>query len=324
MTNDISWKPEYIGDNKPNQDNLPYFPSDELKECVKLAIKLERPLLLMGEPGSGKTRLAKAIVDEFTQKYKDILEGKNLTKYPYETWYVKSTSRARDGLYIYDAIGRLRDAQLAGVNQLDEQGLKHLKDPKQEKYIKFGALGEAFKNSVCRTVVLIDEIDKADIDFPNDLLLELDEKRFFIEETQTWVPDGEIKAPSPIIIITSNNEKDLPDAFLRRCVFHYLDFPDDETLIKIIQSKLCQNKKREFEETKLEDVSNNILEKFLEIRGETENSSGKKVSTSELIDWVEALIEYHKLEEINDLLKDKTPYLSLLLKTQESLTRYQQ
>ncbi|MEC4817676.1 MAG: MoxR family ATPase [Scytonema sp. PMC 1069.18] len=296
----------------------PYIPSDELKESVKLAIALKRPLLVMGAPGCGKTRLAGAIAYEFTQRNRALLESLGLKTYPYETWYVKSTSRARDGLYIYDAIGRLRDAQLAAVKQLNEKELERLKDSNQEGYIKFGPLGKAFTSQL-RTVLLIDEIDKADIDFPNDLLLELDEKRFFIEETQTWVPAPEQPAPPPIAIVTSNNEKDLPDAFLRRCIFHYLDFPTKDELVKIVsvhfQGKLPKSKS--------ESLTEKIVAEFLQLREDTDKTSGKQVSTSELIDWVAALLEFEAPQNIRTQLKPgKLPFLGLLLKTPDAYIRY--
>jgi MoxR-like ATPase len=294
----------------------PYLPSEELKESVRLAIALERPLLLMGAPGCGKTRLASAIAYEFTQKNQQFLQSHRLKTYPYETWYIKSTSRARDGLYIYDAVARLRDAQLAGVKKLDKEGRKRLKDPSQKGYIKFGALGKAFQRSL-RTIVLIDEIDKADIDFPNDLLLELDEKRFFIEEIAEEIPNPEKQVSSPIVIITSNNEKDLPDAFLRRCLFHYLEFPSQQELIEII--------KIHFQEEKLPELlTETLVKSFLELREGTDKNTGKQVSTSELIDWIKALLLSFSKEEISRRLQlGKIPFLGSLLKTRDEQIRYE-
>jgi MoxR-like ATPase len=324
MNNNSKWNLQYTGVNPKIEEGKdwgrhisPYLPSDELKECVRLAIALERPLLLMGAPGCGKTKLASAIAYEFTQNNQELLKSKDLTSYPYETWYVKSTSRARDGLYIYDAVGRLRDAQLAGIKELDDKGLQRLRDENQKGYIKHGPLGKAFQNDL-RTIVLIDEIDKADIDFPNDLLLELDEKRFFIEETQTWVPDKDEPAPSPIVIITSNNEKDLPNAFLRRCIFYYLEFPGKEQLVKIIKAHFPGN---DLPDLLTEDLVNS----FLELRETTNKNSSKQASTSELIDWVQALKISCSPEQISEKLKQgEFPFLGVLLKTQEEQIRYRQ
>ncbi|MEO0934420.1 MAG: MoxR family ATPase, partial [Cyanobacteria bacterium J06641_2] len=194
----------------------PYLPNEELIEAVNLAIYLERPLLLKGEPGCGKTRLARAVAYELGL--------------PLETWYIKSTTQAKDGLYSYDAVTRLRDAQLVAAGRIiKDEDIPRISD--SATYVKWGPLGRAFQNSQ-RTVVLIDEIDKADIDFPNDLLLELDQQKFIVDETGEEIT---AKAP-PIVFITSNDEKDLPDAFLRRCLFHYVEFPTPERLIEIINS----------------------------------------------------------------------------------------
>ena len=272
----------------------PYLPNADLVEAVNLAIYLERPLLLKGEPGSGKTRLAQAIAYEL-----DL---------PFETWYVKSTSKARDGLYIYDAVSRLRDVQLASSGRLSETDLQRIDNP--ESYIRLGALGRAFQNEQ-RTVVLIDEIDKADLDFPNDLLLELDERRFIVEET-----GQEFKAKfSPIVIITSNDEKELPDAFLRRCLFHFIEFPKHERLLEIVKAHFPS-------------ASNSVLEKalerFQELREEIrveKGDVGKQVSTSELIDWFRLLSRYPDDEALSKL-DGKLPYLGVLLKSWEDHARY--
>jgi MoxR-like ATPase len=273
----------------------PYLPSQELVEAVNLAIFLERPLLLKGEPGCGKTLLASAVANEL-----------NLNL---ECWYVKSTSRARDGLYIYDAVGRLRDAQLAASNRLTPEQIQRIDDP--TAYVRWGPLGRAFQEKQ-RTVVLIDEIDKADIDFPNDLLLELDEKRIIVEET-----GQEIKATAaPIVFITSNDEKDLPDAFLRRCLFHYVEFPDDQRLKKIICTIFKDNISVELVEK--------AVQRFLELRktiADSRGEAGKNVSTSELIDWVKVLKKYPEDESLRKL-DGKLPFLGVLLKSWADHQRY--
>jgi len=272
----------------------PYLPNEELIEAVNLAIQLERPLLLKGEPGCGKTKLARAVAYELGL--------------PFETWYVKSTSRAKDGLYTYDAVGRLRDAQLASVGQMSPEEMRKIKDP--ETYVNWGPLGNAFQNPQC-TVVLIDEIDKADIDFPNDLLLELDELRFVVEETRK-----EVRAnATPIVFITSNDEKDLPDAFLRRCLFHYVEFPDDERLIEIIHILFPQSS---------EELVEKAVVRFLELRDtmyKDKGNAGKKVSTSELIDWFKMLRRYPE-DEILSKLEGKLPFPGVLLKSWDDHRRY--
>jgi MoxR-like ATPase len=270
------------------------LPSEELVEAVNLAIFLERPLLIKGEPGCGKTRLARAVAYEL-----------NL---PYEAWHIKSISRAKDGLYRYDAVGRLRDAQLAAAGRLSDEKIQEIDQP--HTYVRWGALGRAFQNQQ-RTVVLIDEIDKADIDFPNDLLLELDEQRFVVEET-----GEEIQAnAAPIVIITSNDEKDLPDAFLRRCLFHYVEFPPRDRLIQIVQA---------FFPTTPEALVDAIIERFLQLREEMrkdQGDGGKKVSTSELMDWVRVLSRYSE-DEALEKLADELLYPGVLLKSWEDYRRY--
>jgi MoxR-like ATPase len=272
----------------------PYLPNPELVEAVNLAIYLERPLLLKGEPGCGKTQLASAVAYELSL---------NL-----EAWYVKSTSRARDGLYTYDAVGRLRDAQLAVSNRLTPQQIQRIDDP--TAYVRWGPLGRAFQQEQ-RTMVLIDEIDKADIDFPNDLLLELDERRFIVEETGQEI---EAKA-APIVIITSNDEKDLPDAFLRRCLFHYVEFPNSETLVQIINVLFPTTSKA---------LVTQAITRFLQLREEMrkdKGEAGKKVSTSELIDWFRVLRKYPE-DQVLQKLDGKLPYAGVLLKSWEDHVRY--
>jgi len=293
---------EYIGTKQPQpgesgrngQTLSPYLPSPELVEAVNLAIYLERPLLLKGEPGCGKTQLASAVAYELGL--------------PSEAWYVKSTSRALDGLYSYDAVGRLRDAQLTSSRHSSDDHLQRIEDP--STYIRWGALGKAFQQTQC-TVVLIDEIDKADIDFPNDLLLELDERRFRVEEI-----DAEIKAiVSPIVFITSNDEKDLPDAFLRRCLFHYVEFPNSTRLSEIIRSRFPRAS---------QELIDQAISRFLELREEMrkdKGEAGKKASTSELIDWFRVLHRYPE-EEALTRLDGKLPFAGILLKSWEDHIRY--
>ena len=226
-----------------------YVTTDDLNMAVNAAINLERPLLIKGEPGTGKTLLA--------------IEVAKALGMPLIEWHIKSTTKAVNGLYEYDAVSRLRDSQL-GEKGVDEIG----------NYIEKGPLWHAFE-SHDQAVVLIDEIDKADIEFPNDLLQELDRMEFFVYETQQT-----IKAKQrPLIIITSNNEKELPDAFLRRCFFHYIQFPKNETMEKIIN-------------VHFPDIKNNLLKEALEVFYSIRDVNGikKKPSTSELLDWIKLLL----------------------------------
>lgn len=314
-TGDIEYQP------KPDSQNTgfierrlyPYLPSEELVKAVNLAIYLQRPLLLQGEPGCGKTLLARAIAYEFGQR----LQVKN---YPYFSWNIKSTTRAKEGLYTYDAVGRLRDAQLVGTDSYqtylkEEENIQlfeRLQNP--GSYITWGALGNAFREKKHRPIVLIDEIDKADIDFPNDLLLELEEQCFRVAETNNKI---EAKQP-PIVIITSNNEKELPSAFLRRCIFYYIEFPSYDDLIKIVNAH--------FPDSLEQDLIEDAVDKFIELR-ETGSSrrNGKKASTSELLDWIRWLKHYSNEEawEIIDTLANNQPLLGALLKTKEDQERYQ-
>ncbi|MFB2891677.1 AAA family ATPase [Aerosakkonemataceae cyanobacterium BLCC-F50] len=289
----------YTGEKRPSREECelyglePYIPSPELVEAVNLTIFLKkRPLLLKGEPGSGKTRLARAVAYELGL--------------PYESWYIQSTTKAKDGCYTYDAIARLHDAQLA---RLDEQKLSKVDN--LWNYIKLGPLGRAFENSQ-RTVVLIDEIDKADLDFPNDLLQVLDEKRFTIPEIKVREKEAEkeyeIKAKEPpIIFITSNDEKDLPDAFLRRCLFHYIEFPKYAELVNIINAHFPNT---------ASPVVGAAVKRFQGLRDEMDNSRGrtdKKVSTSELIDWFTILRQYPE-DELLAKLQGELPFAETLLK----------
>jgi MoxR-like ATPase len=295
---------EYTGTKQPQPGArgangellLPYLPNADLVEAVNLAMYLERPLLLKGEPGCGKTQLAIAVAYEL---------GLNL-----EFWAVKSTSRARDGLYVYDAVGRLRDAQLAAVGRLNQAQIEQIDGP--ETYVRWGALGRAFRADRC-TVTLIDEIDKADIDFPNDLLLELDQRRFTVEETGQVVT---AQVP-PIVIITSNDEKDLPDAFLRRCLFHYVEFPRSDRLTEIVQARFPQASPL---------IVESAIARFLELRDQMrkdKGEAGKKVSTSELLDWFQVLRRYPEDEALKKL-NGQLPFAGILLKSWTDHLRYLQ
>ena len=226
-----------------------YVASDDLKLAVNAAIALQRPLLVKGEPGTGKTLLAEQLAAAL---------GSRLI-----TWHVKSTTKAQQGLYEYDAVSRLRDSQL-GVDTVHD--VRH--------YIRKGKLWEAFDSDE-RVVLLIDEIDKADIEFPNDLLQELDRMEFFVYETGETIRARQ----RPIIVITSNNEKELPDAFLRRCFFHYIKFPDRETMGRIVDVHFPNLKKTLLKEA---------LEVFFELRDVP--GLKKKPSTSELLDWLKLLM----------------------------------
>ena len=226
-----------------------YIATQDLKIAVNAAVALERPLLIKGEPGTGKTVLA--------------YEMARALNAPLITWHIKSTTKAHNGLYEYDAVSRLRDSQL---------GEERVHDVRN--YLKPGKLWEAFTSPV-RPILLIDEIDKADIEFPNDLLQELDRMEFFVQETGETIR-AEVR---PIVVITSNNEKELPDAFLRRCFFHYIRFPDDETMKAIIAVHFPGIKPR---------LVSEALKTFYEIR----DTPGlkKKPSTSELLDWLKLLM----------------------------------
>jgi MoxR-like ATPase len=226
-----------------------YVATEDLTVAVNAAIRLERPLLVKGEPGTGKTVLAEEIAAALGA--------------PLLTWHVKSTTKAQQGLYEYDAVSRLRDSQLGDARVSDIAN-----------YIKRGKLWEAFV-SPARPVLLIDEIDKADIEFPNDLLLELDRMEFHVYETGETIR----AAQRPVMIITSNNEKELPDAFLRRCFFHYIRFPDAETMQRIVEVHFPGIKKRLMEEA---------LRLFFEVREVP--GIKKKPSTSELLDWLKLLV----------------------------------
>jgi MoxR-like ATPase len=250
-----------------------YIASGPLVDAVNCAMALERPLLIKGEPGTGKTLLARHVA-----------EGLGM---PMESWHVKSTSKAADGLYVYDTVQRLNDARFGDGDVGDIR-----------RYIKLGPLGRAFAAEQ-RHVLLIDEIDKADLEFPNDLLLELDEMRFTIAET-----GDEVRAKQrPVVLITSNNEKELPDAFLRRCVFHFIEFPDRELMTRIVAVHHPNL------DTALLDQ---VLVKFYWLREQSELR--KKPSTSELVDWIAALLRAGIGRE---QLEAHIPFVGALLKTEQ-------
>ena len=263
-----------------------YIATDDLMMAVNAAITLSRPLLIKGEPGTGKTQLAQEIARAL---------GK-----PLHEWHIKSTSKAQQGLYEYDAVSRLRDSQLGDARVHDIAN-----------YILKGKLWEAFESDV-QPVLLIDEIDKADIEFPNDLLRELDRMEFYVYETRALVRARH----RPIIVITSNNEKELPDAFLRRCFFHYIRFPDEETMTRIVDVHYPKLRK---------DLLAEALSAFFRLR----EAPGlrKKPSTSELLDWIKLLVAEQIPPEAlrtDDPKKLLPPLYGALLKNEQDVHLFEQ
>ena len=257
------------------QGTQEYVASEQLLSAVNVAIALQKPLLIKGEPGTGKTMLAEAVAKSL---------GKKLI-----IWNIKSTTKAQDGLYMYDTIQRLYDGQFGENDVLDIS-----------QYIKLGKLGEAFDSDE-QVILLIDEIDKADLEFPNDLLWELDQMEFYIHETKRTVKAKQ----RPIVFITSNAEKELPDAFLRRCIFHYIDFPDKALMEEIVKVHFPN----------VDDaLLKNAMDVFYEIR--SFRDIRKKPSTSELIDWVNALqIGGIPVEKI----KKELPFIGVVVKKDEDM-----
>jgi MoxR-like ATPase len=254
-----------------------YILSDALREIVNAAIVLQRPLLLKGEPGTGKTELAQVIADDLNLR---LLR-----------WNIKSTSKATEGLYVYDTVQRLNDSRFHDRNVSDIR-----------QYIKMGRLGEALCSNE-QVVLLIDEIDKADLEFPNDLLYELDQMSFDVVETG----DHYKAKHRPIVVITSNSEKELPDAFLRRCLFHYIEFPDSEMMEKIAAVHYPDLRST---------LISQIVARFFFIRQRYDLK--KRPSTSELLDWVQAIVAGGVSEKE---LNKRLPYLGVLLKTEEDVAR---
>ncbi len=258
------------------QGTASYIASEDLKHAVNVAVALARPLLVRGEPGTGKTLLAENLA---------LSLGLPLIR-----WHVKSTTKARDGLYVYDTVARLHDSRFGDATNVRDIA----------RYIKLGPLGEALA-APSRVVLLIDEIDKADLEFPNDLLHELDAMKFRIDETGKEIAAVE----RPIVIITSNNEKELPDAFLRRCVFHYIQFPNRELMAEIV---------RVHHPDITDKVLDNALEVFFGLRATPKLR--KKPSTSELVDWILAL---KKANVDLSRVSGGIPFLGTLLKTEQDV-----
>lgn len=333
----MEYKGKKLIEGDINLNLYPYKPDEDLVNAVNIAIYLNRPLLVRGRPGTGKSLLAESIAyDIYTEQYQ---------RYLFK-WKIKSTSKTSDGLYTYDHLKRLRDAQIPS-NAITENK-KDIEN--HSRYLKFGPLGQAFllgsiPGNMHRPILLIDEIDKADIDFPNDLLSEIDEKKFVIDEIDEEVKgkplkitlrgkDVEIKKEinaqlvNPIIIITSNDERELSDAFLRRCVFYYIDLPTEKKLLEIVEGHLKFELKRSGNDRN--NSINNIIQyikplvnSFYSLQNEMLNKEMNKIpTTSEVLDFVKSVAYLHaqgkipkdKLKEVNPR---NLPYISTLIKTAE-------
>lgn len=343
---------QYIGEELSSLENEskrkidPYLPSKELIKAVNLSILLGRPLLLMGDPGCGKTSLALSVAYEiYREKYQE----------HYFEWNVKSTSKAKDGIYTYNSLKRFQDIQTSSkeksnieAKSIDGKDANSINVQEYTEYLKsnyihLGPLGTSFKTSTeeSPSILLIDEIDKAGIDFPNDLLLELDKNEFEIDESHIPEEMRKVKVnekSKPIIFITSNREKELPPAFLRRCIYFWMDFPEKEDLKKILLSHF----KKEGVDQNYEKLDT-IIEKFVNLRKQHEKRtsvSEKNLSTSELIDWFKAIVYYknRKSDPNNQILEGsmeaemirelekidqekEIPFKYILLKNYDSLMR---
>lgn len=311
--------PEAPKPRSRGQKRYPYLPEPDLVEAVNLSIALERPLLLEGDPGCGKTCLAEALVYELSKK--------NNTEVPFYRWDVKSSTRGKDGLYTYDAVGRLRDAQMLGANLselerfLNPKDSQDLKERLQDKtkYREFGELGKAIIEPKKRAVVLIDEVDKADSDFANDLLLELDRFEFTVRETGEKYPEDPQTAPKPIIILTSNREKPLPAPFLRRCLYFYVPFPNGDRLRQIVEKRFGGIPKNRAE------LVTQVITHIEDVRTLLKDQPGSRPpGTSEFLDFLTALWKKdpkQAKEDLEDLAK-RLPLLGILLKTQTDQELY--
>ena len=315
------------------REYFPYLPEPGLKKALNLAIALKRPLLLEGEPGCGKTRVATALAYELSCKQlgsqKQPKSDHPADWWNFYIWNVTSTSRAQDGLYTFDAVGRLRDAQLMGTDPErlqqflgdDAESLKTRMRDKKE-YRDFGPLGQALRNQTHRPVLLIDEIDKADSDFPNDLLLELDELRFTIPETNEPIGPPQ-PHNTPIVLITSNREKPLPEAFLRRCLYYYVPFPKIDTLKRIIEARFGERIAQK------DKIVEQALEQFDDIHQLLERQPGSRPpGTSELLEFLTALIQAERsvedtIAELENLAQE-LPLLGTLIKTKSDQDLYVQ